>query len=100
MDFNPETTKRVCTFMCLSLFLLVLSVLTPLSKPIKTLALLLLGFTVYLNVQQTTTLTRMYQTYSREGEAGHQLTMNVVCSYLLTLFLVTLMACLSARIFW
>ena len=62
-----ETTKKVCTCSAISIFLIVLFIISPLSNFfltsifMKILILLLLGYTIYLNSQQTDYLRKASQ---------------------------------------
>lgn len=104
LDAFAATTQRACTFSALSLFVIVLFVLTPLSQfwttslLMKMVALALLGYTVYLNVHQIQFLNKAFQSRP-SGELSTQLTINMMSSYLFTLFLVLLMLFLSAKMF-
>ena len=87
-----DTTKKVCTYSAISIFLIVLFVISPLrnylvaSIIMKVVILLLLGFTIYLNIQQTNYL-RMATQANISGEVSNQLTINIVSSYVFTLFI-------------
>jgi len=104
LDAFAATTQRACTFSALSLFVIVLFVLTPLSQfwttslLMKMVALALLGYTVYLNVHQIQFLNKVSQSRP-SGELSTQLTINMMSSYLFTLFLVLLMLLLSVKMF-
>jgi hypothetical protein len=87
-----DTTKNVCMCSALSIFLIILFIITPLSKLFKTsifmkiIILIILGYTIYLNNKQTFLL--------REAGKGNvspaiksQLNMNVICSYVFTFFI-------------
>jgi hypothetical protein len=87
-----DTTKRVCTCSALSIFLIVLFVISPLSNFfltsifMKLVTLLLLCYTIYLNIQQTNYLRNASQ-LNLSKEVSSQLTVNIVCSYVFTLFI-------------
>jgi hypothetical protein len=87
-----DTTKKVCTYSAISIFLIVLFVISPLrnylvaSIIMKVIILLLLCFTIYLNTQQTNYL-RMATQANISGEVSNQLTINIVSSYVFTLFI-------------
>jgi hypothetical protein len=87
-----DTTKKVCTCSAISIFLIVLFIISPLrnylfvSTIIKLVTLLLLCFTIYLNIQQTDYLRKASQ-MNVSGEVSNQLTINIVCSYVFTLFI-------------
>lgn len=87
-----DTTKKVCTCSAISIFLIVLFIISPLrnylfaSTIIKVITLLLLCFTIYLNIQQTEYL-RKASHMNISAEVSNQLTINIICSYVFTLFI-------------
>jgi len=87
-----DTTKRVCTCSAISIFLIVLFIISPLSRFFITsifmriVILLLLAFTIYLNTQQTDYL-RNASKLKLSNEISTQLNINIVCSYVFTLFI-------------
>lgn len=87
-----DTTKRVCTCSAISIFLIVLFIISPLSRFFITsifmriVILLLLTFTIYLNTQQTDYL-RNASKLNLSNEISTQLNINIVCSYVFTLFI-------------
>ncbi len=87
-----DTTKKACTCSALSIFLIVLFVISPLSNLffmsffMKTLILLLLLYTIYLNIQQTNYL-RTANNLDVSREVKSQLSINIICSYVFTLFI-------------
>ena len=87
-----DTTKRVCTCSALSIFLIVLFIISPLSNFfltsvfMKILTILILAYTLYLNSQQTEYLRQANQ-QKLSNEISSQLSINIVCSYVFTLFL-------------
>ena len=88
-----DTTKRVCTCSSISIFFILLFIISPLSRFFITsifmriVILLLLAYTIYLNSQQTDYL-RKASTTNVSVEVGNQLTINVICSYIFSLFIV------------
>lgn len=87
-----DTTKRVCTCSAISIFLIVLFIISPLSNffvtslVMKLITLLILIYTIYLNNQQTNLLNNANNmTQSREVKS--QLNINILCSYIFTLFI-------------
>jgi hypothetical protein len=86
------TTKQVCSCSAISIFLIVVFIISPLSNYLitstimKIITLLLLSYTMYLNILQTEYL-RKASTTKVSTEIGNQLTMNVVCSYVFSLFI-------------
>ncbi len=87
-----DTTKRVCTCSSISIFLIVLFMLSPLSSFFLTslfmrlIILILLAYTIYLNAQQTDYL-RSASQLKLTNEVGSQLNINIICSYVFTLFI-------------
>jgi hypothetical protein len=87
-----DTTKRVCTCSAFSIFLIVLFIISPLSNFfltsvfMKILTILILAYTLYLNSQQTEYLRQANQ-QKLSNEISSQLSINIVCSYVFTLFL-------------
>jgi hypothetical protein len=87
-----DTTKKVCTCSALSIFLIVIFIISPLSNffftsiIMKIVILLILLYTVYLNIIQTEYLRNASQN-KVSNELTSQLTINIVCSYVFTLFL-------------
>jgi hypothetical protein len=87
-----DTTKKVCTCSALSIFLIVIFIISPLSNffftsmIMKVVILLILLYTVYLNIHQTDYL-RNASNNNLSSELTSQLTINIVCSYVFTLFL-------------
>lgn len=87
-----DTTKRVCTCSAISIFFIVLFIISPLSSFYLTsifmriVILLLLAYTIYLNSQQTEYLRNASQ-MKLTNEVSAQLNINIVCSYVFTLFI-------------
>ena len=87
-----DSTKNICMCSATSIIIIVLFVITPLSNFFKTslcmkiLALLLMIYTIYLNIVQTDLL-RKANLYSRNDNVKSQLNINIMCSYVFTLFI-------------
>ena len=87
-----SSTKKICSCSAISIFLIVLFIMTPLnsffltSVFMKIIAILLLLYTLYLNSQQTDYLRKVNQS-NLSKEVSSQLTINIVCSYIFTLFI-------------
>ena len=87
-----DITKKVCTCSAISIFLIVLFIISPLSSFYLTsifmriVILLLLAYTIYLNSQQTDYLRNASQ-MKLTNEVNSQLNINIVCSYVFTLFI-------------
>jgi len=87
-----DTTKKICSCSALSIFLIILFIISPLSnfffvsKIMKLIILILLFYTIYLNIQQTNYL-RSTSQLKISNEVTSQITINVICSYVFTLFI-------------
>ena len=99
-----DTTKRVCTCSSVSIFLIVLFIISPLSNyfmtsiVMKIITLTLLVYTLYLNILQTEYL-RNSSTTQVSSEVSNQLTINIICSYVFTLFIGLLIIFVSKSFF-
>ena len=87
-----DSTKKMCFCSATSIIVIVLFVISPLSNFFKTsllmkiLALLLMIYTIYLNIHQTELL-RKASSYSKNENVNSQLNINIICSYVFTLFI-------------
>jgi len=87
-----DTTKTVCACSSISIFLIVLFIISPLSNLfrvsffMKTIILALLTYTIYLNILQTNYLSNANR-LKLSGEISSQLKINIICSYIFTLFI-------------
>jgi hypothetical protein len=87
-----DTTKKVCICSALSIFLISLFIISPLSNlfftsvVMKSVILIILIYTIYLNNQQTTLLNNA-NTIIKSREVNSQLNINIICSYIFTLFI-------------
>jgi hypothetical protein len=87
-----DSTKKVCMCSATSIFIIVLFIISPLSNLFKTslfmklIALILLIYTIYLNNHQTNLLRNASQA-NNSDKIKSQLNMNILCSYVFTLFL-------------
>jgi len=87
-----DTTKNVCMCSAVSIFIIILFIISPLSQFFKTsifmkvISLILLVYTLYLNNKQTDLLRRAKQNMTTE-EVNSQLNINIVCSYVFTIFI-------------
>lgn len=94
MDINSSTdvTKKVCLCSFVSIVLIVMFIISPLSSFlmtslfIKILILIILAYTIYLNNHQTNILS-LSKNSSQSPEIQAQLSTNIICSYIFTLFL-------------
>lgn len=91
MIFTDET-KKVCICSATSIFLIVLFIISPLSNffttslIMKILILAILIYTIYLNNNQTNQL-RIASSVIDSERLKSQLNMNIICSYIFTLFI-------------
>jgi uncharacterized membrane-anchored protein YitT (DUF2179 family) len=87
-----NTTKKLCLCSTVSIFIIFLFVISPLSNFFKTslfmkiIALFILGYTIYLNVHQSNSL-RSVLSSDNNKEVTYQLNMNLICSYMFTVFI-------------
>ena len=94
MDINSSTdvTKKICLCSFVSIVLIVMFIISPLSSFlmtslfIKILILIILAYTIYLNNHQTNILS-LSKNSSQSPEIQAQLSTNIICSYIFTLFL-------------
>lgn len=90
-----DVTKKICACSGISIFLIVLFIISPLSNLfytsslMKIVTLIILGYTIYLNHQQTSLLRKANQ-HAQTPEIYNQLNINIICSYIFTLFLALL----------
>ena len=91
MIFTDET-KKVCICSATSIFLIVLFIISPLSNffttslIMKIVILAILIYTIYLNNNQTNQL-RIASLVIDSERLQSQLNMNIICSYIFTLFI-------------
>jgi len=87
-----DSTKKICTCSAVSMFLIVLFIITPLSNffvtssLMKIIVLIILAYTIYLNTLQTNSL-RAASSFIKSENVMSQLNINIMCSYIFTLFL-------------
>lgn len=96
IHFNLATftndTKMACTCSSLSIFLIVIFIISPLSQFfitsvfMKIIILILLGYTLYLNNKQSNYL-RHTTNLKMSPQLNTQLKINMVCSYVFSLFI-------------
>lgn len=96
MDSNyfknlDDNTKKICFTSFLSMFLIILFIISPLSSFIitsfiaKIIILLILLYSIYFNIIQIKSLQKYNDDFSQEIKA--QVNINIVCSYVFTAFL-------------
>ena len=87
-----DSTKKICTCSAISIFLIILFVVSPLSNffmtsmIMKIIILIILSYTIYLNIIQTNYLRSATNVANSENVVS-QLNTNILCSYIFTLFL-------------
>lgn len=87
-----DVTKNICTCSAISISIIVLFIVSPLSNFFKTslfmkiIALIILTYTIYLNTQQTNLL-RLASSSVNSEKIKSQLNMNIICSYVFTIFI-------------
>jgi hypothetical protein len=87
-----DSTKKICTCSAISMFLIVLFIITPLSNffitssLMKIVVLIILAYTIYLNTLQINSL-RTASSFVKSENVMSQLNINIMCSYIFTLFL-------------
>jgi hypothetical protein len=87
-----DTTKKACTCSAISIFLIILFVISPLSNffltsvLMKIITIIMLLYTLYLNWQQSEYL-RNAKKLNKSPEISSQLNINIICSYLFTFFI-------------
>ena len=87
-----DSTKKICTCSAISIFLIILFIISPLSNfvmtsmIIKIIILIILAYTIYLNIIQTNYLRTATNVVKSENVMS-QLNTNILCSYIFTLFL-------------
>ena len=92
MDSSKDVTKKVCLCSFTSIVIIVLFIISPLSTFVltsafmKIIVLIILGYTIYLNNYQTNILSSS-KNASQTQEIQSQLSTNIICSYVFSLFL-------------
>ena len=82
-----DETKKVCTCSAISIFIIILFVISPLSNFFKTsafmklISLILMGYTLFLNNNQTTLLRSAYLNTNTQ-EVNSQLNVNIIPFFL------------------
>lgn len=102
MEFSY--TKNICLCCFLSIFLILLLVISPLSNFFKTslfmkiIIIFILGYTFYLNIMQTNQM-KLYYNNSKSQEITNQLNTNIICSYVFTFFIGLLIIFVTKSLF-
>ena len=112
MDSSPnlikdysDKNKQICYCTVVSILLIFLFILSPLSKILlvsffgKTAILVLLGFTVLYNWSSTKQIQQNYNISLGDGSEWTSFKTNLVCSYVFTVFLAVLFIVVFRSIF-
>ena len=95
LDVFTNITKKVCMCSFVAMFLIILFIISPLSNFVKTsitmkiIIVILLIYTVYLNILQTNSL-KNTNLSEKTPQVVSQFNMNIMCSYVFTFFLIIL----------
>ena len=87
-----DSTKKICTCSAISIVLIILFIVSPLSNffvtstIMKIIVLIILAYTIYLNIIQTNYLKTATNVAKTENVLS-QMNTNIMCSYIFTLFL-------------
>jgi hypothetical protein len=87
-----DSTKNICICSAISIFLVVIFIISPLSNFFKTsmfmkiVALIILCYALYLNIKQTNLLSLAEKSANAE-KIKSQLRINLICSYVFTVFI-------------
>ena len=93
-EYNDQT-KTICLCSFASIIIVILFIVSPLSNFFKTsmfmklFALIILAYTIYLILIQTNNLKGILNTEKHEHITS-QISTNIICSYIFTIFLVIL----------
>jgi len=99
-----KSTQNVCICLAISLFLIILFIMTPLNSFIlssifgKVIILTLLGYTIYYNTIATNKFTNEFNINLTSGD-WDVLKTNILCSYVFSGFLIILMLSVIRQIF-
>jgi hypothetical protein len=91
-ESSTDVTKKVCLCSFITIALIVLFIISPLgsfvimSSFMKIIILIILGYTIYLNNHQTNILS-LSKNSAQSFEIQSQLNINIISSYVFTLFL-------------
>jgi len=99
-----KATQNVCMCLSLSIFLIVLFILSPLNKFLltsifgKVIIILLLGFTIFYNIKQTGKFSQDFNVSLLSGDWSTIKT-NIAYSYIFTVFLLILLVTVLRNLF-
>lgn len=92
-----DVTKKMCLCSFASMAMIIMFIISPLSKFFKTslfmkvITVIILIYTVYLNFLQTNLLRNVTMGSSSSDDVKTQINMNIICSYIFTAFLIILL---------
>ena len=90
-----KSTQNVCMCLGISIFLIILFMMTPLNSFIlssifgKVVIIALLGYTLYYNISQTNKISKNFNISLTTGN-WDELKTNITCSYVFSLFLLVI----------
>ena len=100
-----KATQNVCMCLGLSVFLIILFMMTPLNTFIlssifgKVIIMTLLGYTLYYNTTQTNKFIKDFNiNILNENDNWNPLKTNILCSYVFSLFLLVLIVSVFIRV--
>jgi hypothetical protein len=91
-----KSTQNVCMCLAISIFLIILFMMTPLNSFIlssifgKIIIITLLGYTLYYNINQTNKVSNKFNISLMSGN-WNELKTNIICSYIFSVFLLVLL---------
>jgi hypothetical protein len=92
-----DVTKKMCICSFASMVMIILFIISPLSNFFRTslfmkvIIVIILTYTVYLNFLQTNLLRNVTMSNSNSEDVKTQINMNIICSYIFSIFLVILL---------
>jgi hypothetical protein len=98
-----KSTQNVCMCLGISIFLIILFMMTPLNSFIlssifgKVVIIALLGYTLYYNITQTNKFSKNFNISLTSGN-WDELKTNITCSYVFSLFLLVLLLSVLRKI--
>jgi hypothetical protein len=99
-----KSTQNMCICLAISLFLIIVFIMTPLNNFIlssilsKIIILLLLGYIIYYTITKTNKFTNDFNVSLTSGN-WNVLKTNIICSYIFSFFLIILMVSIIRQIF-
>ena len=88
-----DVTKNICMCTMVSIIIIILFIVSPLSNFFKTslfmkvISLIVLGYIIFLNNKQIDLLKQASNFSNSSEQVKSQLNMNIICSYVFTLFI-------------